>query len=326
MVRNAKKWSDGQASAEGTRCAMAISLEDVADDGTRIVKLAWSSLEGPEDVPAPGTFAEALDDLGKTPLPPYMRRAAVEADKEDYQTVFAMSPGSVAAPTAGLHYDDLLLEEMEGAGLGLQRLTLHVGAGTFKPLGEGDIMAHEMHAERCIVTREALTMMRDQHRNDELEDLGKLVLVGRWPQVAWPLVVEPAPAVALWRIEGSGDQMGLDGPRSAGPSLGQCPLGPGWPVVVRDAAHGCARLHGQDGPGFGDQLPPTWKHLALLGCGVHWRGCLEGHVRRGIGPRVPFPELRRRKPPLAILMAFTHKPRQMAGLAGSIDERMDQFV
>ena len=164
MVRNAKKWSDGQASAEGTRCAMAISLEDVADDGTRIVKLAWSSLEGPEDVPAPGTFAEALDDLGKTPLPPYMRRAAVEADKEDYQTVFAMSPGSVAAPTAGLHYDDLLLKEMEGAGLGLQRLTLHVGAGTFKPLGEGDIMAHDMHAERCIVTREALTMMRDQHK------------------------------------------------------------------------------------------------------------------------------------------------------------------
>ena len=86
MVRNAKKWSDGQASAKGTRCAMAIYLEDVAEDGTRIVKLAWSSLEGPEDGPAPGTFAEALDAVGNTPLPPDMRRAGVGADKEAYPT------------------------------------------------------------------------------------------------------------------------------------------------------------------------------------------------------------------------------------------------
>jgi S-adenosylmethionine:tRNA ribosyltransferase-isomerase len=115
MVRNAKRWSDGLALARGQHhdCAMAISLEDVAGRWHDVAKLAWSVLgvACPRTVLHPCTSADVHRTIWARPrLPPYMRRAAAEAqDREDYQTVFAMSPGSVAAPTAGLHYDDLLL-------------------------------------------------------------------------------------------------------------------------------------------------------------------------------------------------------------------------
>ena len=101
-------------------------------------------------------FGDVLDKLGNMPLPPYMKRESEDLDKDEYQTVFATFPGSVAAPTAGLHYDDVLLEELEKVGLPLSRLTLHVGAGTFKPLSEGENQDHVMHAERCVVERSVL--------------------------------------------------------------------------------------------------------------------------------------------------------------------------
>ena len=125
-----------------------------AEDGNRVVELTWTDADGGRS-----TFAEVLEDLGKTPLPPYMGRSAEAQDKEDYQTVFAMTPGSVAAPTAGLHYDDVLLAELQEHGLPLSKVTLHVGAGTFKPLSEGDVMSHDMHAERCLLTKHALQSM-----------------------------------------------------------------------------------------------------------------------------------------------------------------------
>ena len=154
MVRNAKRWSDGTATAEGLHHQLHISRRPDAEDGNRVVELTWSHAQGVQS-----TFAEVLEDLGKTPLPPYMRRSAEAQDKEDYQTVFAMTPGSVAAPTAGLHYDDVLLAELQEHGLPLSKVTLHVGAGTFKPLSEGDVMSHDMHAERCLLTKHALQSM-----------------------------------------------------------------------------------------------------------------------------------------------------------------------
>jgi len=160
MVRNAKRWSDGRATAEGRHHVLAVERLRDSDDGTRVVRLSWGVKKGGE---GESTFGEVLEDLGKTPLPPYMRRAAEAQDRTDYQTVFALAPGSVAAPTAGLHYDAPLLEALDAAGCPLNRLTLHVGAGTFKPLTEGMVMDHDMHAERCVLSREALTTMAMQH-------------------------------------------------------------------------------------------------------------------------------------------------------------------
>jgi S-adenosylmethionine:tRNA ribosyltransferase-isomerase len=90
---------------------------------------------------------EVLSRHGETPLPPYITHAPQADDDARYQTVYARSPGAVAAPTAGLHFDDALLTELEGKGVGVARVTLHVGAGTFQPVRTEDLSQHVMHAE-----------------------------------------------------------------------------------------------------------------------------------------------------------------------------------
>jgi S-adenosylmethionine:tRNA ribosyltransferase-isomerase len=96
---------------------------------------------------AHGTF----DRLGEMPLPPYVARAAEPEDRERYQTVYAREPGAVAAPTAGLHFDDAVLQACRAAGAGFAYVTLHVGAGTFQPVRVDDVEEHRMHSEWCNV-------------------------------------------------------------------------------------------------------------------------------------------------------------------------------
>lgn len=95
---------------------------------------------------------ECLEAHGHMPLPPYIRRPDDTADRERYQTVFAREPGAVAAPTAGLHFDETLLAGLEARGIQTARVTLHVGAGTFQPVRVEDLSTHTMHAERARVT------------------------------------------------------------------------------------------------------------------------------------------------------------------------------
>jgi len=95
---------------------------------------------------------EAIDRWGEMPLPPYIDRAADESDRERYQTVYAEVTGSVAAPTAGLHFTPAVLEGLEAKGVGIERITLHVGLGTFRPVDADDLAEHEMHAEWYEVT------------------------------------------------------------------------------------------------------------------------------------------------------------------------------
>ncbi|MEZ5609125.1 MAG: tRNA preQ1(34) S-adenosylmethionine ribosyltransferase-isomerase QueA [Rhodocyclaceae bacterium] len=97
-----------------------------------------------------------LERHGKLPLPPYIQRAAGEADESRYQTVFARDPGSVAAPTAGLHFDEALLERIEAHGANCAWLTLHVGAGTFQPVRVDDLGEHRMHRERYVIPQETV--------------------------------------------------------------------------------------------------------------------------------------------------------------------------
>lgn len=98
--------------------------------------------------------AEVLDSIGEVPLPPYLERPAESADRERYQTVYARRPGAVAAPTAGLHFDDALLQQTLDAGVHHAFVTLHVGAGTFQNLREEEIRANRLHAERVLVSAE----------------------------------------------------------------------------------------------------------------------------------------------------------------------------
>ena len=114
-----------------------------------------------------------LDAEGRTPLPPYIAHDALAADDERYQTVYARDPGSVAAPTAGLHFDDALLDALGHAGVELAWVTLHVGAGTFQPVRVDDLSEHRMHAERFSVPDEtARAIERTRARG------GRVVAVG----------------------------------------------------------------------------------------------------------------------------------------------------
>lgn len=103
---------------------------------------------------------DLLDNHGELPLPPYIRRSADNHDESRYQTVYAREPGSVAAPTAGLHFDDALLERLAAKGVGRAWLTLHVGAGTFQPVRVDDLGEHRMHKERYVIPEETVDAIK----------------------------------------------------------------------------------------------------------------------------------------------------------------------
>ena len=121
---------------EDTLTATVVGLES---DGNKLVQFHTDEI-----------FLEVLERLGHVPLPPYIK--AELKDAERYQTVYANEPGSAAAPTAGLHFTRELLERLEKAGVELNRVTLHVGLGTFRPVKEEDLTQHEMHAEYCAIS------------------------------------------------------------------------------------------------------------------------------------------------------------------------------
>ena len=99
----------------------------------------------------PGGDAAVIDRRGQVPLPPYIRREPVDADRERYQTVYAAAPGSVAAPTAGLHFTAAVLERLEGRGAAVARLTLHVGPGTFRPVAAAEVERHHLDPEAYLL-------------------------------------------------------------------------------------------------------------------------------------------------------------------------------
>jgi len=114
---------------------------DYADEGGRIVQFEWQ-----------GDFWNVLEDYGKMPLPPYIKREAIEKDKETYQTIYAENRGSVAAPTAGLHFTEELLEKIRQKGIEILEVILHVGLGTFRPVKTENIDEHTMHSEHCRIS------------------------------------------------------------------------------------------------------------------------------------------------------------------------------
>lgn len=142
LVRPGAKLKPGRLLRVGD--AMEVEVEEVLPDGARVVRLR-----------TPLPLQEALERYGEVPLPPYVKREATEADRERYQTVYATERGSVAAPTAGLHFTPELLAALERGGVQIVRLTLHVGVGTFRPVETENPEEHPMHRERYSVSEEA---------------------------------------------------------------------------------------------------------------------------------------------------------------------------
>lgn len=147
MVGNLKKWKEGMLKREMTVKGRPLTLtaERGACHGTsHWVDFRWNNPEV--------TFADILEVFGELPIPPYLNRDTQESDKETYQTVYSKIKGSVAAPTAGLHFTPRVLEALQQKGIELEELTLHVGAGTFKPVKSEEIEGHEMHTEYISVS------------------------------------------------------------------------------------------------------------------------------------------------------------------------------
>ena len=162
LVGNAKKWKEGTLQRIIHTDAADVVLTAIRNAETpQIVTLSWSYAEQPASEAEatqlqPLSFAEVLDAVGELPIPPYLNRKTEESDKTTYQTVYSRIKGSVAAPTAGLHFTDDVLHAIDERGIEREEVTLHVGAGTFKPVKSERIEGHEMHSEYICVRRSTI--------------------------------------------------------------------------------------------------------------------------------------------------------------------------
>ncbi len=162
MIGNLKKWKNGVLEL-AVAPSVVLRAERLATQGnTHTVRFSWDD--------STVSFAEILDSIGELPIPPYLNRKTEESDKTTYQTVYSRIKGSVAAPTAGLHFTPAVIADLAERGLRTAELTLHVGAGTFQPVKTDDANQHTMHTEIVAVPKETIRQVRD--------NLGHIVAVG----------------------------------------------------------------------------------------------------------------------------------------------------
>lgn len=165
LVGNLKKWKEGTLSKEvivGEETVTLKAEKKQTCGDSHLIEFSW-------DHPS-CTFADLLDAAGVLPIPPYLHRETEKSDLQTYQTVYSKIKGSVAAPTAGLHFTPEVLADLDAKGFGREELTLHVGAGTFKPVKSETIEGHEMHTEFISVGRSSIQRIMD--------NLGKIIAVG----------------------------------------------------------------------------------------------------------------------------------------------------
>ncbi|WP_455670899.1 S-adenosylmethionine:tRNA ribosyltransferase-isomerase [Phocaeicola faecalis] len=151
MIGNLKKWKEGALSRVVDVKGKQVTL--TATRGECRGTSHWIDFEWNDDSI---TFADLLEVVGELPIPPYLNRDTQESDKETYQTVYSKIKGSVAAPTAGLHFTERVLKALDAHGIDREELTLHVGAGTFKPVKSEEIEGHEMHTEYISVNKQTI--------------------------------------------------------------------------------------------------------------------------------------------------------------------------
>lgn len=165
LVGNLKKWKEGPLRKPvtiGTDTVVLQAEKKQTHGDSHLIEFTWDRSEY--------TFADLLDAAGMLPIPPYLHRETEKSDLQTYQTVYSKIKGSVAAPTAGLHFTPEVLAELDARGIGREEVTLHVGAGTFKPVKSETIEGHEMHTEFISVSQSAIERIR--------QNLGKLIAVG----------------------------------------------------------------------------------------------------------------------------------------------------
>ena len=164
MVKNLRKWKPGQTLSQ------EVTVNDkILQIKAKLINKEKNSVEISWDNPEL-TFADILEYSGKVPLPPYLKREPTPIDKPRYQTVYSKNKGAVAAPTAGLHFTNEIINEIRTSNHETDYITLHVSAGTFQPIKEQDVTKHDMHKETVIVSRANLEKV--------LNNLGNIIAVG----------------------------------------------------------------------------------------------------------------------------------------------------
>lgn len=153
LVGNNKRWKSGPVKLyfEG---GLLQAEREAQQEGHFLIRFTWE--------PAELTFAEVLERCGRLPLPPYLNRELTPEDHSRYQTIYANQQGAVAAPTAGLHFTDRVMQQLQAKGMDIAYLTLHVGAGTFKPVKADVMEEHEMHAEQIYITKPLVQRLLQQ--------------------------------------------------------------------------------------------------------------------------------------------------------------------
>lgn len=159
LAKPGKKLQSGQNVIFGNG-ELSATVVDIKEDGNRIVEFHYE-----------GIFLEVLERLGKMPLPPYIK--AELQDQDRYQTVYSRAVGSAAAPTAGLHFTNELLDKIRSNGIKTAFVTLHVGLGTFRPVKADEILDHHMHSELCMISAETAEILNDTRKNN-----GRIICVG----------------------------------------------------------------------------------------------------------------------------------------------------
>lgn len=159
LAKPGRKLLSGQKVLFGNG-ELTATVVDICEDGNRIVEFHYE-----------GIFLEVLERLGKMPLPPYIK--AELQDRERYQTVYSREIGSAAAPTAGLHFTNALLDKIREKGIRTAFVTLHVGLGTFRPVKAEEISEHHMHSELCMMNEETALILNETKKNG-----GRIVCVG----------------------------------------------------------------------------------------------------------------------------------------------------
>lgn len=187
FVGNSKKWKEGALSmpVEVSGHTVMLSATRVAREGNAsVIRFSWDDPEV--------TFSSIIECAGEIPIPPYLNRSTEQSDSDDYQTVYSRIEGSVAAPTAGLHFTPAVLADIDSRGIPRRELTLHVGAGTFQPVKSESIGEHPMHSEFISVSRDLIAeLAASRHRViavgttsvrtlESLYHIGCLMYQGAW--------------------------------------------------------------------------------------------------------------------------------------------------
>lgn len=221
IVGNSKRWKEGCITCRIASTGLVISATRLSSDGnTSVVRFDWE--------PADATFAQVIEAAGVIPIPPYLNRETEAIDDTRYQTVYSLHKGSVAAPTAGLHFTPEVLARVEAKGHRIVNVTLHVGAGTFKPVQTENVEEHVMHSEHIVVQSDVIRLLAAQRKGgivavgttsvrtlESLYWLGVMVLEGKdiegglaqWD--AYHLPQDYSPAQALGALADHLDAAGL---------------------------------------------------------------------------------------------------------------------